>query len=159
MLVVAEALNPPIQYDRIWFIIGCLLLLTVPIWYGCLLWATRRKQMKSLATLAPIPIGAELDALKAKYLRIIEELYQAYQRKEISLRTLHGDLSMTVRYFVFEAKQFPAPTMTLSDLNLAPYPTLTKLIGEYYPEEFAKITHGAAPTSVDAAKGFVIQWT
>jgi hypothetical protein len=158
-MLVADSLHPPIQYDRIWFIIGCLLILTIPLWYGVLLWITRHKQIKSLADLTPIPTGAELNALKAKYLRIIEEIYQSYQRKEITVRSLHGDLSITVRYFVFEAKQFPAPTMTLSDLALAPYPNLTKLIAQYYPDEFAAITTGPAPTAVDAAKGFIQQWT
>jgi len=71
---------------------------------------------------------------------------------------LHWALSMNVRYFVYEAKHFPAPVLTLSDLKLAPYPALTNLIAEYYPEEFAAILHGEAEASVAAAKGFIQQW-
>lgn len=157
-MLVADTLNPPIQYDRIWLIIGSLLMLSIPIWYGILYWMTRRKPVKTLEDLNHVPTGADLDRLKAKYLRLIEELYQSYQRSEITLRGLHRGLSMTVRYFVYEAKHFPAPTLTLSDLRRAPYPALTKLIAKYYPEEFALITHGTATESVEAAKGLVRQW-
>jgi hypothetical protein len=157
-MFVADALNPPIQYNRIWFIIGSLLLLTIPIWFGLALWLTRRKPIKSLSNLKQLPAGAELDKLKAKYLRLIEEWNQRYQRKEINLKTLHRSLSMNVRYFVYEAKHFPAPVLTLSDLKLAPYPTLTGLIARFYPEEFAAIKQSNAADSVEAAKGFIQQW-
>jgi len=157
-MLVADTLNPPIQYDRIWLIIGSILMLTIPIWYGILYWITRRKKVKSLENLSQLPVGGDLDKLKAKYLRLIEELYQRYRRNEITLRGLHRGLSMTVRYFVYEARHFPAPTLTLSDLRRAPFPALTKLIEKYYPEEFALITHGTAEDSVAAAKGLVQQW-
>jgi hypothetical protein len=157
-MYVADILNPPIQYDIIWFIIGSILFLTIPIWYGVAFWITRKKKFKSFDTLKPLPTGTDLDKLKQKYLKLIEELYQRYQRKEINLRKLHLSLSMDVRYFVYEAKHFPAPLLTLSDLRLAPYPLLTGLIAKYYPDEFDAISHGSAADSVEAAKGFIIQW-
>lgn len=157
-MFAADILNPPIQYDRIWLIIGLCVLATIPIWYAVLYWLTRRRPFKSFNRLKQLPGGSELDRLKAKYLKLIEEWYQRYQRQEIDLRLLHRALSMNVRYFVYEAKHFPAPVLTLSDLKLAPYPTLTKLIGEYYPEEFADILHGDAAVSVEAAKGLIRQW-
>jgi hypothetical protein len=157
-MLVADALNPPIQYSHIWFIIGSILLLTILIWYGLALWLTRRKPIKSLDNLKQLPTGTDLDQLKTKYLRLIEEWYQRYQRKEISLQTLHRSLSMNVRYFVYEAKHFPAPVMTLSDFKLVPYPMLTALITKYYPEEFATIRRGNAADSVEAAKGLIRQW-
>lgn len=157
-MLAADVLNPPIQYDRIWFIIGLLLLAAIPAAYGIILWLTRQKLIMSIDDLRPLPAGAELDRLKAKYLRLIEHHYQRYVRKEIKLRELHRDLSMVVRYFVYEAKHFPAPTMTLSDLKMTPYPALAQLIEQYYPEEFAVIRHGDAEASVQAAKGFIQQW-
>ena len=159
-MLVADTLkfNPPIQYSWIWFIIGTIMFLAIPIWYGVVFWITRRRAPDSLDGLGVLPVGSGLDRLKEKYLRLIEEYYQRYLRKEIGLRELHLNLSMLVRFFVFEAKNFPAPTLTLSDLKLAPYPELTKLIAKYYPEEFALITHGNAADSVQAAKGFIQQW-
>ncbi|HEY4161048.1 MAG TPA: hypothetical protein VGM08_03220 [Candidatus Saccharimonadales bacterium] len=155
---VADTLNPPIQYDKIWFIIGLCIFVTIPIWYGALFWLTRRKPFKSFNRLRQLPTGTELDRLKAKYLRLIEEWYQRYRRQEIDSRVLHWALSMNVRYFVYEAKHFPAPVLTLADLKLAPYPALTNLIEDYYPEEFAELLRGDAETSVTAAKGLIQQW-
>lgn len=158
-MLVGDVLNPPIQYDLIWFIIGLALLLAIGIWYGLVLWTTRRRPINSIENLKLLPVGAELDRLKAKYLRLIEECYVRFQKGELTLRALHADLSLLSRYFVFEAKHFPAPVLTLGDLKRAPYPTLTKLIAYYYPEQFAKIEHGSAAGSVQAAKGFITQWT
>jgi hypothetical protein len=157
-MFVADTLNPPIQYDRIWLIIGLCIIATIPIWYGVLFWLTRRKPFKSFNRLRQLPTGDELNRLKAKYLKLIEEWHQRYQRKEIDSRVLHWALSMNVRYFVYEAKHFPAPVLTLSDLRLAPYPMLTSLIATYYPEEFAAFQEGDPEASVEAAKGFIQQW-
>jgi hypothetical protein len=157
-MLVADVLNPPIQYDRIWFIIGLALVALIPIAYGVIIWLTRPKLIMSINDLRPIATGAELDRLKAKYLRLVERHHQSYLRKEIKLRELHRNLSMVVRYFVYEARHFPAPTMTLSDLKMTPYPALAELIELYYPEEFAVIRRGNAEGSVQAAKGFIQQW-
>ena len=157
-MLIADTLHPPIQYNLIWLIIGAVLLLTIPAWYGLALWMTRRKPINTLNDLKPLPTGAELKKLKAKYLRLIEEWHQRYLKKEINLRELHLALSMTARYFVYEAKHFPAPLLTLDDLKHSPYPALTQLIADYYPEEFAAMEHGNAEKSVEAAKGFIQQW-
>lgn len=158
-MLVADVLHPPIQYDLIWLIIGLSLLVSIPLWYGIVMWATRRRPINSIDNLKILPVGADLDRLKAKYLRLIDECYARFQKGEITLRYLHHDLSLLTRYFVFEAKHFPAPVLTLSDLKHGPYPKLTQLIAWYYPEEFAKIEHGDAPKSVGQAKEFVQQWT
>jgi hypothetical protein len=157
-MLIADTLNPPIQYELIWLIIGCGMALCIPVWYGLAFWLTRRKKVKTLDTLKPLPTGAALEKLKAKYLKLIEEWYQRYIRKEITLRELHANLSLVTRTFVYEAKHFPAPLLTLEDLKHAPYPALTALIAEYYPEEFASIESGNAEHSTEAAKAFVRQW-
>lgn len=153
-----DKLNPPIQYNIIWLIIGAGLVLAIGIWYGIVFWITRHKKVKSLDNLRQLPAGEELARLKAKYLKLIDEIYQRFQRSEIDLRGLHQALSKAVRDFVSEANHFPAPFLTLADLKLSPYPQLTKLIEEYYPEEFAVVTHGDAAASTQAAKGLVMQW-
>jgi len=157
-MFVADTLNPPIQYSIIWFIIGLALLLTIFMWYGLVFWMTKHRRINTINNLRPLPTGAELEKLKAKYLKLIDQWYQHYLNKEISLRDLHSALSMTARYFVYEAKHFPAPHLTLDDLKRSPYPTLTELIAAYYPDEFASFEHGNAASAVEAAKGFIRQW-
>jgi hypothetical protein len=152
-----DKLNPPIQYRLLWLILGLSIALLIGIWYGVALWLTRRKKPKTLQTLKQLA-PSDLDSLKAKYLKIIEELYQRYVRGEISLRQLHIELSMAVRSFVQEASFFPAPFLTLADLRISSYPQLASLIGEYYPLEFAAIETGNAAGSTQAAKGLVQRW-
>jgi hypothetical protein len=152
-----DKLNPPIQYRLLWLIIGLAIVLLIGAWYAFALWHTRRKKPKSLDTLKQLS-PSDLASLKAKYLGLIEELYQKFVRGEISLRQLHIELSMTVRSFVQEASFFPAPYLSLSELRGSPYPQLTKLISEYYPTEFAAIENGNAAGSTQAAKGLVQQW-
>ena len=152
-----DKLNPPIQYRLIWLIIGLGIVLLIAAWYVFALWWTRRKKPKSLESLKQLS-GGDLNSLKAKYLQLIEELYQQHVRGEISLRQLHIELSMTARYFVHEASFFPAPFLTLSDFRGSPYPQLAKLISDYYPAEFAAIERGDAMASTQAAKGLVQQW-
>ncbi|HEY2004085.1 MAG TPA: hypothetical protein VGH44_03125 [Candidatus Saccharimonadia bacterium] len=157
-MLVADILNPPIQYDIIWFIIGTLVFLTILIWYGLVFWLTRHQTIQSLDSLKQLPVGGEMERLKTKYLKLIEQAYQRYLTREYKLRDLHRTLSMITRTFVLEAKHFPAPYLTLGDLVLSPYPNLTRLIKAYYPEEFALITHAEAEISVQQAKDFVNQW-
>lgn len=153
----ADKYNPPIQYSWLWLLIGCGLLLVVLLWYGFVFWYTRRKKPKQMDDLKQLA-APDLNQLKAKYLQLIEDLYQAYLRHEIDLRVLHQELSMAVRSFVQEAGYLPAPYLTLADLRQSPYRSLTALIESYYPEEFAAITHGDAAAATQAAKGVVSQW-
>jgi len=152
-----DKLNPPIQYSWIWLLIGGLLVLSILIWYGVAFWLTRRRKPKSLAGLRQLP-PPDLNQLKAKYLMLIDQLYQQYVDKQLTLRQLHQQLSLTVRDFVQEGNFLPAPYMTLSDLRQSPYQTLAKLIEAYYPDEFSTMTTGDAVASVQAAKGVVTQW-
>lgn len=151
-------LHPPIQYSIIWLIIGCILLLSIAIWFGVLFWLTRKRKPKTIQGLLPAPSDFDLEKLKAKYLLLIDECYQNYQLRKTNLKGLHRGLSMTIRYFVFEAKHFPAPRLTLSDLKQAPFPELTRVIEDYYSKEFAAVERGTAIQSVKAAKEFINRW-
>lgn len=153
-----EILNPPIQYNIIWLIIGLCIFALIPIWYLVVRWLTRRRPYKAYQNFSKLPEGKELELLKKKYLERIDEIYRLYAAKAITLRDLHYELSITLRYFVYEAKRVPAPIMTLSDLKVTSYPVLTQLVEYYYAEEFGVVGRGNATTSVQHAKGFITQW-
>jgi hypothetical protein len=158
-MLAAANLPPhgPVQYSIIWLIIGLSLLVAVIGWYGFVIWFSRRRP-KDLSGLLPLTDSFNLDALKAKYLQLVDQCYDSYVRQEVGRRELHRNLSITVRYFVYEANNFPAPRLTLSDLKHAPYPNLTQLIGNYYVDEFAAIETGEPLMSAQAAKGVIQQW-
>lgn len=159
-MLAAANLPPhgPIQYSGIWLLIGLALLTTVACWYGFVVWFNRRKPIKSIATL-PILSGSSYgNDLKTKYLQLIDRCHQSYLQQEISKRELHKRLSLLVRSFVQEAVYFPATRLTLWDLRLAPYHSLTSVITEYYVDEFAQIEQGDPAKSVQIAKEMVQQW-
>lgn len=151
-------LHPPIQYSIIWLIIGCCLLLAIAIWYGVLFWLVRKRKVKTIAQLQPGLSPFDLEKLKLRYLKLIDECYESYKQQRTSLKGLHRGLSMTTRYFVYEARHFPAPHLTLADLKRAPFPKLTKLIEQYYEKEFSVIEHGDPQEAVNAAKELIQQW-
>lgn len=153
--------TPPhglINYSIVWLIVGLCLLLLIAGWYGLLWWMTRHKKVASLNALGPGKDVPDLAALKAKYLKFIDQCYQAYLQKQFSKRQLHIYLSGAVRNFAYEAQHFPAPFLTLNEIKKASYPGMSQLIAQYYPEEFAQLTHGEPLKSVEAAKGIVQQW-
>lgn len=152
-------LHPPIQYDLIWLIIGLCLLAIVLGWCTWMFWSTRRKPIKSLETLEILPEGAEFARLKAKYLKLIDDQAALYRAGKISVRQLQQELSRLVRMFVYEARHFPAPRLTLSDLMLATYPLLTKLIARLYPGEFAPTNSWDGEAAIESAKGYIRQWS
>lgn len=156
---VAASIPPhgPVQYSIIWLLIGLSILIATASWYAFVFWFSSRKP-SDLSGLSPVATSLDLNGLKTKYLQLIDLCYHSYERHEIDRRELHRNLSITVRYFVYEANNFPAPKLTLMDFKIAPYPNLTQLIGKYYVDEFAAIESGEPLMSVQAAKGVIQQW-
>lgn len=158
MAIVNLKLNPLIQYSTLWLYIGLTIIAGIGCYYGLVLWFLRTQRIKLLANSKPAKPAVDLATLKQKYLTLIDECYQSYQRGETDLRGIHQGLSMTVRYFVYELYRFPAPRLTLADLQRSPYPTLTNIVSDYYLEEFARVEQGNAATAVAAAKAMIQQW-
>lgn len=154
-----SGLNPPIQYSISWLLIGIFLMFVIIIWYAFVFWHTRLKQSKTIATLKKhAPVVVDISKLKQKYLALIREEANKYREKQISPRTLHINLSKLCRFFIFEVKGFPAPTLTLSDLKRSDQKMLTALIETYYPNEFDSILHGQPEVSVKQAEDLITQW-
>lgn len=151
-------LNPPAQYSWLWLLIAIALLVAIVLWRGYVYWSTRKRKITSAADLPALYDPKDLAAIKQKYLKLIDQCYASYQKRQTNVRGLHRGLSMTVRYFVYEAKHFPAPRLTLSDLQKAPYPELEKVVGGYYAKEFAQLEHGSPEDAVRIAKEMVQSW-
>ena len=89
---------------------------------------------------------------------MIDSSYGRYKAQQITLRQFHKELSITVRYFVYEVTYIPTQKMTLRDFVRLPYPKLTNLIGDYYEKEFSVIEHGNPETAAATAKELISQW-
>ena len=154
---VPAELNPPIQYNIIWLLIGLTLVACIVGWYVYIYRVTRKRPYTGIEDLDLLD-GNQLEDLKTKYLALVEAAYNRYMRGEITLRELHYSLSMAVREFAGKASHFPAMNLTLTELKYSSYHQLSSLIEEFYPSEFASIEHGDAPRAVQAAKGVISQW-
>lgn len=155
-----DLLSPSVQYNIIWFIIGAVLLLLVIVVYMYIFWTTRKKKIRTLATLPVITqVHVSIDALREKYLKIITTIEFQYQNKEIDLRQLHLLLSTTVRLFVYEVKGISVHKLTLTEIKNADLVKLYDVIVKYYPLEFDSLQNGDANNSVALAKGMVQQWS
>ncbi len=154
-----DGLNPPLPYPIVWLLIGLGLLVLVGIWIAGIFWLTREKKLKTVSSLQAKP-AAQVDmyALRAKYLKLIDDAVLAYNSGTISARILHNQLSLLVRGFVYEACGFPAPRLTLSDLKKSRQRELTQLIEQLYPVEFAMITTANAQVATEAARKLVNTW-
>ncbi len=155
-----DLLSPSVQYNIIWFIIGAVLLLLIIVLYTYIFWTTRKKKIRTLATLPVITqVHVSIDALREKYLKIITTIEFQYQNKEIDLRQLHLLLSTTVRLFVYEVKGISVHKLTLTEIKNADLIKLYDVIVKYYPLEFDSLQNGDANNSVALAKGMVQQWS
>ncbi len=155
-----DLLSPSVQYNIIWFIIGAVLLLLIIVLYTYIFWTTRKKKIRTLATLPVITqVHVSIDALREKYLKIITTIEFQYQNKEIDLRQLHLLLSTTVRLFVYEVKGISVHKLTLTEIKNADLVKLYDVIVKYYPLEFDSLQNGDANNSVALAKGMVQQWS
>lgn len=146
----------PINYSPIWVMIGLLLLgiaigVIVAIFY-----ATRKKEIKTISTLKiTAPKVVNMNVLRNKYLRMIDEAEERYKRRQIKASQCHQQLSLIVRLFFCEAMGFHADVMTVADLKKSNYTKLAKLVEEYYPDEFNTLEKGSVANAAEKARKIV----
>lgn len=155
-----DLLTPPVQYNIIWLIAGSVLLLAVLALNFFILWSTRKKKIKSVATLPVLPpVQISIEELRKKYLGMITAIEFQYHNEEISLRQLHLLLSTTVRLFVFEVKGVAVHKLTLTEIKKIDLKALSDVIENYYPPEFERIENGKADNAISLARRMVQQWS
>ena len=155
----ADNLTPLMDYDPIWLILGLSVIALFIATIALILWRTRHKPIKTIATLPLLgPRQIDLAALRTKYLRLIDELMTAFNNHSIKNSTVHQRLSLLARFFVFEASGFRAHILTLSDLRKAKRENLTQLIELYYPPEFDGLEQGSVNSAADLARKLIGEW-
>lgn len=108
-------------YSSWWWIIALALFALLVAWFVALPIITKRRAAKLLgysAPTKPLPYGAA-DPVRTQYQERIALLAQRRADEEISDRTLHLELSETLREYVKIRIGLPADTMTLTDLQAA----------------------------------------
>lgn len=151
---------PPMNYTVMWLLIaiGCAVALIA--WYGFVLWLTRKKRQRTVATLKPADMTPiDIPAIQAKYLALIAEIEQALARGEIKSRAAHQKLSILLRYFAQEAHGLRAFSLTLTDLRKTRFTQLADAIESYYVPEFHQVLEGDIQAALRLAKEVVSTWS
>lgn len=153
-------LTPPIQYDILWVILGGIILLGVILWNSYIIWSTRKRKIRSLELLPILPpVPVSIEALRQKYLNLINQIEDQYQQKQIDVRQVHLLLSITIRLFVFEVKGIAVHRLTLKEIKQTDIKVLADVIEQYYRPEFVRQQSGDASQSIDLARKMVQQWS
>ncbi len=156
----AEGFYAPEHYGLLWFFVGLALLVAVACWYGFVLWSTRRKPQPNVSKLpAQEPVRPDLATLKAKYLALIAQVEAKVSQQATTTRAAHQELSLLVRYFVYETNGFRAQVLSLSDIKHTDFTAIANVIERYYPAEFAALEQGDIAAAITTAKELVTAWS
>lgn len=133
-----------------------LLIITVAM----IAWFTRKKKQKTVGTLKPKPIVLpDIPAIQQKYMKLIDEIEQGSKRNEITARGVHQKLSVLLRYFVYEIKGVRTPMLTLAELKMTSFISLTSAVETYYEPEFDAVKTGDVPSAIATAREVVSKWS
>lgn len=146
----------PFYYNPSWVLGALMCLLVAGGIIALAFYLTRKKEVRSLGTLKILPPKVvNLNALKRKYVHLIDQSEAMFYRHKIKASTCHQQLSMLVRLYYCETMGFHAEIMTLSDLKKSHYTELIRLIDSYYPDEFDCLERGAVGQAAEKARRLV----
>jgi GTPase Era involved in 16S rRNA processing len=124
--------------------------------YFLIFFFTRKKEIKTIAHLpATEPVIVDINAIRSKYLAIINDIVARFEAKKIKASEAHQELSLAVRRFYAEAYKFKAEFLTLSDLKKTNKKPLTETIEKYYPDEFDLLEKGSVADSAEIARRLI----
>ncbi len=145
-----------IFYSPIWLIFGLLAIAVAAGIIGIIIFVTRKKEIKTISTLkANEPRIINMNVLRDKYLKMINESENRYKRNQMKASQCHQQISLIVRLFFYEAAGFRADIMTLSDLKKSNQKKLAELIESFYPDEFDTLEKGSVADAAERARKIV----
>ena len=153
---ISELMYGPFYYGFIWLLIGLVFLgLAISI-VVFIFYLTRKKEIKTIANLKPqAPKVIDIEALKAKYLAMVDEAEKQFNARKTKASTAHQQLSLIARLFYYEALGFHADILTLADLKKSRHERLTQTIEKYYPDEFDGLEKGSVSNSAEMARNLI----
>ncbi len=153
---VNKYMYDPIYYSFGWTMIGILFVLLALGLVILVFYLTRKKKVKSLATLKlKQPKVVDLNALKQKYIGLIDQAERNFNDHKIKASVAHQHFSLIVRLFYCEAVGFHAEIMSLRDLRRSNYTKLISTIESLYPDEFDTLEKGSVKTAAENARKLV----
>ena len=96
--------------------------------------------------------------LQRKYLAMVNDIENQYNKKAITNRVAYQELSRIVRSFVYEITGVQAHNYTLTDIEKINMPQLYNMIDECYMPEFALDDSGNIYESAMKARKVIEEW-
>lgn len=147
---------PVVPYSVFWLILGCILLLAIPLYY-LLAWLWTRPR-EVLPDPPPVPQAATIERARSEAMTDIGRIEREFREGRLSARRAHAELSRVVRGFVTEATGVRADRMTLAEMRRTPFAGATRAVAEYYPIVFGARDQGSAEQGFNAARQVVTLW-
>jgi len=153
-----DSIVPPINHPITYCIIGCIIIALALMYVITILFLTRKPKPKPPQT-RTIP-KLTTAQLKQKYLTQINNVNRLFIRNQITNIQAHQQLSVILRWFIFEVSGTPFQIMTLSEIAASKKNfTVSQIINTYYPSEFDGKNSGDVEQSAELARKFIQSWT
>lgn len=157
-MLAVEQPYPPAHYSSLWTWLGVAALVAA---LALVLWAyLPRRTPRPVAEEEPAPPVIDVEAIKTKYLALIDQLEARRRDGALSERGLHHELSMTLRRFVNETGGPPATNMTPTDLRGAGLAQVAGTVEHYWEPQFSasgSVAVGDSPPA-ERAREVVRRW-
>ena len=116
----------------------------------------KKKDIKNVKIIQPS--SKNLIDIKSKYLYNIQILIVDLNTNKISERIAYQSLSRLIRNFIYEVTNIKVQYYTLEDIKKINMPILSKLVEEYYKQEFERVSKGNILESIDKTKKVIENW-
>jgi hypothetical protein len=151
----AEVIDPP-QYSIAWVILAVLCALVIAALIVGTLKITRAIEKRIAYRSRP----SDIEALKAEFLRSVNDLADRHEAGELEARTGHHELTGVMRRFVKRTTGHDVTSQDLATLRADPRTrAVGELIGDLYEPDFALASDRELRDSVRRAREVIRAWS
>lgn len=155
LLATKEIIDPP-QYSVAWLILAVLCLLVI----GALVLGTLRITRALAVRRAEKHRPDDVQALKAEYLRTVNDIADRHAAGAIAPREAHHELTAVMRRFVRRTTGLDVTAQDVAALERDPRTRdVGALIGRLYEPDFARVTDAEVSASVHDAREVIRRWS
>lgn len=152
---ISVSLQAPFSYSIYPIIAVAVFLIGICVW----LFLIKEKRIEPIEDIEIKKVPQKtLRHMKNKYLKKLEVIEKKVENEKITIRTAYHGLSIIIRYFVYEVTNVKVQNYTLKDIEKLNLPSLTELIQEYYPPEFAEKSLGNIKSSIEKTRKVIEKW-
>ena len=105
-----------------------------------------------------VHIAKDSNAIKIKYINLLNDLLNLLKNNKISKRHAYQKLSAYIRLFIYELTSVKIQNYTLTEIKSINLPIIYELVSKYYNPEFARISNGNILEDIVEAREVIERW-